>query len=201
MRTSINDHAEKLKQNIIVVSDNSKETIRKMIGGASKEFEIALDLNKELIESLEKQIFNGEFSNISLISEVKKTFGDSVELSEEAIDYIIDIHNDQLQSNIDINLELMDTIKDQDLEGNEVMLELVKVIEKNFEKITSQLTDNTKKITEMYNKHINLSINFNKKVSENITNHLQMLNGFHNRNMNIYTEWWKTTKEDEVGVF
>ncbi len=196
MRTSINNHAEKLKKNIITVSDNSKETIRTIIGTASKEFEEALNLNKELIESLEKQIYNGMYSNPSLISEVKKTFGNSVELSEEAIDYIIDIHNDQLQSNIDVNLELMDTIQNQDFEDKENMVELIKVIEKNFEKITNQLNKNTKKITEIYNKHLNLSINFNKKFSGNITSQLQMLNGFHNKNLASMTEWWETAEEE-----
>lgn len=196
MRTTVIDHAEKLKKNIILVSDNSKKNIRTMIGSASKEFENALDLNKTLIESLERQIYNGDFSKTTLISEVKKTFGNSVELSEEAIDNIIDIHNDQLQSNIDINLELMNTIKNQNFNDSDVEMELVKVIEKNFEKITDQLNENTKKITDMYNKHLNLSINFNKKFSENITNQLQMLNGFHNKNLDSITEWWKTSKEE-----
>lgn len=196
MKTSVIDHAEKLKQNISIVSDNSKKNIRTMIGSASKEFEAALNLNKKLIESLEKQIYNGDFANISLISEVKKTFGNSVELSEEAIDYIIDIYNDQLQSNIDINMELMKTIKNQYFEDKEAEEELMQVIEKNFEKITNQLNENTKKVTDIYNKHINLSINFNKKFSENINSQLKMLNGFQNRNQDSFTEWWKTTKEE-----
>jgi hypothetical protein len=196
MRTTINDHAEKLKQNIILVSDNSKETIRNMIGSASKEFEVALDLNKELIESLEKQIYNGDFTNTSIISDVKRTFSNSVELSEEAIDYIIDIHNDQLQSNIDINLELMNTIKEHGIKDKKVEKELLRMIEKNFEKITVQLNENTKKITDMYNKHINLLTNFNKKFSKNITTQLQMLNGFNDRNMETFTDWWKTVKEE-----
>ncbi len=196
MKTSVIDHAEKLKQNISIVSDNSKKNIRTMIGSASKEFEAALNLNKKLIESLEKQIYNGDFANISLISEVKKTFGNSVELSEEAIDYIIDIYNDQLQSNIDINMELMNTIKNQYFEDKEAEEELMQVIEKNFEKITNQLNENTKKVTDIYNKHINLSINFNKKFSDNINSQLKMLNGFQNRNQDSFTEWWKSAKEE-----
>lgn len=196
MKTSVIDHAEKLKQNISIVSDNSKKNIRAMVGSASKEFETALNLNKKLIESLEKQIYNGDFANISLISEVKKTFGNSVELSEEAIDYIIDIYNDQLQSNIDINMELMKTIKNQYFEDKEAEEELMQVIEKNFEKITNQLNENTKKVTDIYNKHINLSINFNKKFSENINSQLKMLNGFQNRNQDSFTEWWKSAKEE-----
>lgn len=200
MKTQIIDHAEKLKQNINIVSDNSKKNIRSLIGNASKEFDTALDLNKKLIESLEKQIYNGDFANISLISEVKKTFGTSVELSEEAIDYIIDIYNDQLQSNIDNNMELMNTINNQYFEDKEVEEKLVKVIEKNFEKITNQLNENTKKVTDIYNKHINLSINFNKKFSDNINNQLKMLNGFHTRNQESFTEWWKTAK-DEVNTY
>src|SRR3989338_9105 len=196
MKTQIIDHAEKLKQNINIVSDNSKKNIRSLIGNASKEFDTALELNKKLIESLEKQIYNGDFANISLISEVKKTFGTSVELSEEAIDYIIDIYNDQLQSNIDANMELMKAINNQYFEDKEVEEQLTKIIEKNFEKITNQLNDNTKKVTDMYNKHINLSINFNKKFSENINSQLKMLNGFHTRNQDMFTEWWKTAKEE-----
>lgn len=199
MKTQIIDHAEKLKQNINIVSDNSKKNIRSLIGNATKEFDSALDLNKKLIESLEKQIYNGDFANTSLLSEVKKTFGTSVELSEEAIDYIIDIYNEQLQSNIDNNMELMNTINNQYFEDKEVEEELVKVIEKNFEKITSQLNENTKKVTDIYNKHINLSINFNKKFSDNINSQLKMLNGFHSRNQESFTEWWKTAK-DEVNA-
>jgi hypothetical protein len=198
MKTSIIDHAEKLKQNINIVSDNSKDTIRTMIGSASKEFGVALDLNKELIDSLEKQIYNGGYSNPSLISDIKKTFSYSVELSEEAIDNIIDIHNNQLQSNIDINMELMETIKNHDFEDNEIALSLIKLIVKNFEKIIEQLNENTKKMTDTYNKHINLSINFNDKFSKNINGQLQMLNGFHNKNLETMTEWWKTTREEVV---
>ncbi len=196
MKAMVIDYAEKLKQNILNVSDNSKEAIRTMVGSASKDFEVALDINKELIESLEKQIFNGNFTNISLISESQKTFDNSVELSEEGIDYFVDFLNNQLQSNIDNNLELMEIIKNQNFKNKEVEKEIVKIIEKNFEKITSQLNESTKKITDMYTKHLNQSINFNKKFSENINSQLKMLSGFHDKNLESIIEWWKTPKEE-----
>lgn len=198
MRTALIDYTEKLNQNVTVVSDNSKDTIQTMINSASEQFKISLDSNQELIESLEKKIHNKGATSTSLISEVKKTFNDSVELSEETIDYIIDIHNEQLQSNIDANLDLINTIKTLDFQDKKVERELLEKIIKNFEDTTHHLNENTKKMANMYNKHINLSINFNKKISKTINNQLGMLNGFRTRNMDSFMEWWKTENEDEL---
>ena len=72
---SQNGHADKLKENIEEVSKKSKETIRGIIDSSTKQFESVLDANKKFIESLEKQVFNKNLIDGSIISEVKKSFG------------------------------------------------------------------------------------------------------------------------------
>ena len=81
MKTQVIDHAEKLKQNINVVSDNSKKNIRSLIGNASKDFEAALELNKKLIEILNKLVDKG--NTVVLIEH-------NLDIVKNA-DYIIDI--------------------------------------------------------------------------------------------------------------
>lgn len=199
MKKTINNHAEKLKQNVDAVSKKSKETIHGIIGNTSKQFETALDTNKKFMESMEKQIFNKDFLDTSIISETKKTFSNSVELSEEAIDTIIDIHNGQLQSVIDINMKLVDTIKNLDFKDKEDGKELIEAIEKNFEESSHLTIENTKKLMEVYNKHVNLALNFNEKFSKNINNQLQAMSKFQNKNKETFndwtTNWWKNVEE------
>src|SRR5688500_3613692 len=162
------DHSEKLKQNIDAVTKKSKETIHGIIGSTSKQFEAALDSNKEFMDTIEKQSFNMDFADKSIIGEIKKTFGNSIELSEEAIDTIIDIHTGQLQSAIDVNLKLIETIKSRDFQDQEDVKELIEIIQRNFERTSQEAIENTKKITDIYNKHINLSLNFTERFSEKI---------------------------------
>lgn len=204
MKKTINDHSEKLKQNIDAVSEKSKETIRKIIGSASAQFETALDANKKFIESFEKQLFNDDFKHSTFASEVKKTFANSVELSEEAIDAIIDIQSDQLRSAIDYNEKLSKLIQNIDVSDAEDRAELLETIEKNFEETSRQFIENTKKMTGIYNKHINLTVNFSERFSKNINSQLQMLNKFQNGDRDMFnnwaTHWWKSTTKEEAAV-
>lgn len=199
MKKTTNDHTGKLKESVDAVSKKSKEAIHGIIDNASRQFESALETNEKFMESIEKQIFGKDFPDNSIISETKKTFGSAVELSEEAIDTIIDIHNEQLQSAIDINMELLETIKNMDLKDKEDVNELVKVIEKNFEESSRQSIENTKKIIDVYNKHVNLALNFNERFSRNINNQVQILNRFQNKNRETFndwaTQWWKNMEE------
>lgn len=199
MKKAINNHAEKMKQNIDAVSKKSKETIHSIIGSTTKKFEEALDANKKFMESFEKQIFNKDFIDTSVISEVKKTFSSSVELSEEAIDTIIDIQSSQLQSAIDHNERLMETIRNLDFSNAEDREELLGALGKNFEESSNRVIENSKKMTDVYNKHINLAVNFNEKFSKNINSQLQMLSKFQNKNKETFndwaTKWWKNEEE------
>ncbi len=204
MKKSSNGQTQRLKENIETVSKKSKETIREIIDSSSKQFENALDVNKKFIDSLEKQVFNREFIDTSLVSEVKKAFGDSVELSEEAIDKIIDMQSAQLQSSIDFNAKLAETLKNLDASDGDGISELMNMIEKNMEESSKQSIKNSKMMAEIYNKHLNLALNFNERFSKNINNQVQILNRFQSRNTEIFsdwaTNWWKQSAKEEDAV-
>lgn len=203
-QTTSNGQLEKLKENIDAVSQKSKETIRYIINSSSRQFETALEANKEFIESIETKSLTNDLADTAIVSDIKKTFSNSVELSEEAIDTIIDIQSSQLRTAIDFNLKLAETIRNLDLTDNEYRKKLFEVIDKNFEESSSQLIENTKKMTEIYNKHINLAVNFNEQFAKNINDQLQMLNRFQNKNMDMFndwaTHWWKAASKEEAAV-
>ncbi|MBI4947011.1 MAG: hypothetical protein HY840_11500 [Bacteroidetes bacterium] len=202
MKTKSSNGQAALKENIEAVYKKSKETIRQVVDSSSKQIESAFDLNKKFIESLEKQIFNKELVDTSLISETKKAFGNSVELSEDAIDTIIDIQTSQLQSCVDFNAKLADSLRNIDASDSDEIQSLVQLIEKRLEESSNQSIENTKKMTDIYNKHLNLAINFNERFSKNINNQLQILSLFQNKNAEIFndwaTAWWKNTSKEEV---
>ena len=198
-KTAHNGHAETLKETIEEVSQRSKETIRSIIDSSSRRFESALDANNKFMESLEKQIFSKELADGSIASEVKKTFGNTVELSEEAIDTIIDIQSEQLKSEIEFNEKLMERIREIDFSDKEDREELLGVMDDSLKETSQRLIENTKRITDIYNKHINLTVNFNERFSKNINERVQMLNRFQDRNVDVFNEWaqhWlRTTSE------
>ncbi|MBI2271256.1 MAG: hypothetical protein HYU69_13010 [Bacteroidetes bacterium] len=203
MKKSSNGQA-KFKENIEAVSQKSKETIREIIDSSSKQIESAFDANKKFVESLEKQFFNKEFASTSLISETKKAFGNSIELSEDAIDTIIDIQSQQLQSCVDFNAKLADALRNLDVSDNEEIQSLIQLIEKRLEESSNQSIANTKKMTDIYNKHINLALNFNERFSKNLNNQVQILNHFQKKNAEIFsdwaTHWWKDAVKEEAAV-
>lgn len=200
----LKDNMENLKENIEIISLKQKETIQNIIDSSSRSFEASLDANKNFIDSLEKQIFNSDYTDNNILSEVKKMYGNSVELSEEAIDIIIDIQTKQLQSAIDFNVKIAEIIRNLDFSEKEHKDELLEEIEKNFEESSHRLIENSKKITEIYNKHINLAVNFNERFSKKINGQLQVLNIFQNKNMDMFndwaTQWWKGASKEEVAV-
>jgi hypothetical protein len=202
-KKAINNQVEKLKESIEAVSLKSKDTIKNIITTSSRQFEATLDANKKFIESLEKQFFTKDFTDgSSIVSEVKRNYGSSVELSEEAIDTIIDIQSTQVKSSIDFNLRLAEAIKDTDFADKETREELLDAIWENFEKSSSELIENTRKIADIYNKHINLAVNFNEKFYKNINMQLEALNKVQGRNMDMFNEWashwWKSAREEAV---
>lgn len=199
MKNVTDNYSDKFKENIELVSEKSKKSIHDIIDSSSRQFETVLDVNNTFIESLEKQVLNKDFKNNSLISEVKKSFSDSAELSEEAIDTIIDIQSKQLKSTIDFNSKLIEAIKNIGTSDNKAVKEVLDLVNKNIEESSNQSIENAKKITAIYNKHLNLALNFNKQFSAGINSQMQMLNEMQNRNIESFNhwveKWWKNTEE------
>lgn len=196
-----NGYAEKLKISMERATRKSKETIRNIVDSSSKQIESALDANKDFIESLENQFFTSDHLDGSLVSEVKRNFGNSVELSEETIDTILDIQSGQLKSTIEFNEKLAVAIRNLDGTDNEGTEELLGSIEEHIEESSNQSIENTKKMTDIYNKHVNLVVNFNDRFSKNVNNQLRMLNRFQSKNKERFNDWaadwWRSTSKEE----
>lgn len=203
MKKSSNGNAAKLKESIEAASKKSKESIHEIIDSSSQKIGSALDINQKFIESLEKQFLNKEFPGTSLISETKKALGNSVELSENAIDTIIDIQSEQLNAAINFNEKLADSLRELDSSDNNELQSILQLIEKRISELSDQSIENTKKMTDIYNKHINLTLNFNERFSKNINNQMQILSRFQRKNSELFNDWamqwWKdATKEETV---
>lgn len=196
MNTKHNAKSENIKNNIKQTAEKSKETIREIIDTNSKFFDSALDTNKKVVESIKKKLNQQEIED-TLTSTVKDTFLKSVELSENAIDTIINSYQKQLEWNIDLNTKLIDAFNENYSKSPEKVLNL---IYENFEKTRQLSIDNTKELVEFYNKHTNLAVNFNKKFGENISTQVEVLARIQNQGIGKFnewaTDWWKENEKE-----
>ena len=196
MSTTQNAKSENIKNNIKQTAEKSKETIREIIETNSKFFDSALDTNKKVVESIKKKLNQQEIDD-TITSTVKDTFLKSVELSENAIDTIINSYQKQLEWNIDLNTKLIDAFNENYSKSPEKVLNL---IYENFEKTRQLSIDNTKELVDFYNKHTNLAVNFNKKFAENVSTQVEVLARIQNQGIGIFTEWatdwWKENEKE-----
>lgn len=190
-------HTNKIEINDESVSKKSRETIGKIIDTSTKQLKNAVEKNKHFVQSIEKQIFNGELKDNYMVSDVNRTFRDSVEISEKAIDSIIDMQAEQLQSTIDFNKKLTESLKNLYYTDKEAITDMIGLLRQNYEEATDRLIENTKKMSEIYNQHVNLAINFNERFSGNINHQLQILNRYTSKTADLISEWpyqwWKPT--------
>lgn len=201
---NVNGHLQRLQESIGEISRKSKETVHHIIDSSNRQFEVALSTNEKYLEHFEKQVLNRNLTDTSIISELKRLYGNSFELSEGAIDTIIDIQSSQLQSTMNFTLKIAETMKDLEFPDNDKWEEIFATLEKNFQETSSGIIENTRKMTDIYNKHINLAVNFNEKFSKNINSQLQVLNTLQSRNMDMFNDWashwWKSTSKEEVAL-
>ncbi|MFY9310287.1 MAG: hypothetical protein WAQ28_14670 [Bacteroidia bacterium] len=196
MSTTLNSKSEKIKNSIKETAEKSKETIREIIGNNSKYIDSALDTNKKVVDSIKKKL-NQEEVEDSITSTVKDTFLKSVELSENAIDAIVNTYVKQVEWNIDLNTKLIDALNENYGKSPEKVLNL---IYENFEASRQLTISNTKEIIDFYNKHTNLAVNFNKKFAENIATQVEVLSRVQAQGLNKFnewaTDWWKENEKE-----
>jgi hypothetical protein len=196
MSTTLNSKSEKIKNSIKETAEKSKETIREIIGNNSKYIDSALDTNKKVVESIKKKL-NQEDVEDSITSNVKDTFLKSVELSENAIDAIVNTYVKQVEWNIDLNTKLIDALNENYGKNPEKVLNL---IYENFEASRQLTISNTKEIIDFYNKHTNLAVNFNKKFAENVATQVEVLSRIQAQGLNKFnewaTDWWKENEKE-----
>lgn len=196
MSTTLNSKSEKIKNSIKETAEKSKETIREIIGSNSKFIDSALDTNKKAVDSIKSKLNQQEIED-SLTANVKDTFLKSVELSENAIDGIVNTYIKQVEWNIDLNTKLIDALSENYGQNPEKVLNL---IYENFEASRQLTINNTKEIIDFYNKHTKLAVNFNKKFAENVTTQVEVLSRIQTKGLNQFsdwaTEWWKETEKE-----
>ena len=198
MKTAtLNEKAEKIKNNIKGSAEKSKETIREIIDSNTKYIGAALDSNKKIFDSIKEKLNQQEMDD-SVTDTLKSTFGKSIELAEDALDSIINSYTRQMELNVDFNTKLVDAVKET---NNETPEKILNLIHENFEASRQLTINNTKELLEFYNKHTNLAVNFNQKFGENVNAQLESLFQIQSRGLNKFTEWasdWFKQTEKEV---
>src|ERR1035437_2749244 len=158
------EKAEKIKKNITGFAEKSKETIRELIGSSSKQMENAMDSNSKLFNSIKKKLDIQEVDG-KVADTVEHTFVKSLELAEDTFDAIINSFTRQVENTVDFNTQLVEAVKESNPKNADRFLQL---IQENFERSQELNSKNTKEILDFYNKHTNLTLNFNKTFSDNV---------------------------------
>jgi hypothetical protein len=202
MKTTLNEKAEKIKSSINGTAEKSKEAIRDIISSNSKHIGAALDSNSKFIDTIRQKLDQQEIEiDNTIIDTWKRTFGKSIELSEDAIDSIINAYTRQVEFSIDFNTKLIDAIKASSNQGSETVLQF---IQESFETSRQLITNSLNEIIDSYNKHTNLALNFNQKFGEVLNVQLESLSKIQENNVKLFSnwtsEWWKTGRDKKEAV-
>jgi hypothetical protein len=194
------EKAEKIKKNIIGFAEKSKETIRELIGSSSKQMENAMDSNEKIFNSIKKKLDIQEVDG-KVADTVKHTFVKSLELAEDTFDAIINSYTRQMEHTVDFNTQLVEAVKESNPKNADKFLEL---IQENFERSQKLNSKNTKEILDFYNKHTNLTLNFNKTFSDNVNAQVEAMFQIQSKGFDRFTnwasDWWKQGSGEKEGV-
>ena len=185
------EKAEKIKKNISSFAEKSKETIRELIGSTSKQMENATNINAKIVDSIKKNLDIRKVDG-NVADTVEHTFVKSLELAEDTFDAIINSFTRQVENTVDFNTQLVEAVKESNPKNADRFLQL---IQENFERSQELNSKNTKEILEFYNKHTNLTLNFNKSFSDNINAQVEAMSRMQSKGFDKFTnwasDWWK----------
>ena len=194
------EKAEKIKKNISSFAEKSKETIRELIGSSSKQMESAMDSNTKIFNSIKKKLDIQEV-DWKVADTVKHTFVKSLELAEDTFDAIINSYTRQMAHTVDFNTQLVEAVKESNPKNADKFLEL---IQENFERSQELNSKNVKEILDFYNKHTNLTLNFNKTFSDNVNAQVEAMFQIQSKGFDRFTnwesDWWKQGSNEKESV-
>lgn len=188
MNRKSNTKAETLRAAIDNTSRNYKEAVHAIVESNTGYLKVALDSNKHIIDSIQEQ-FNNKNIDGSVIEDVKKALGNSVEMAENTIDTVIEAYNKQVDTSLEFNSKLIDMVKDLDLKYPEESEKLLNAIQENLESSIKLSTDEMKKIVEAYNRNTNFALNFNKTFGQSFNSQIEAIHKIQNNNINVLTHW------------
>ncbi|MBI4930259.1 MAG: hypothetical protein HY841_05820 [Bacteroidetes bacterium] len=185
---TISEQIEGLKSKLDEASEEAKENIRSTIDACTKQYNHAIETNKEYVKALREQMKDAKMDT-SHLDEINSTFANSLQMSEEVIDTIIDSHLHRISQIIDFNKKSAEALH-QGYSSDKFNYEkFVALQQKNFEQSIELSTRDMKKIVDVYNKHINLSVNFSKRFSNNINTQIDTLVKFQSKGLQAYSNW------------
>ena len=200
MKTTLNEKAEKIKKHISGTTEKSKQTIKEIMVANSRHINEAVNANLKVVESIKENFKQNEMQD-TITDNLKQSLLKSVELAEDTLDAIINSYSRQRELAIDLNIRLVDAVKESSPGNAENIFQL---IQDNFEKTYRMIVDNTNEIVESYNKHTNLAVNFNKKFADGVNiqidNLLQVRDKSLDKFSNLASVWWKENISEKVTV-
>lgn len=187
--------ANKIKNNILSTADESKESIKELMDSNANYVDAAIKTNKKVANSIKEKLEQQDIVD-SITEILQKTFGASVQLSEENIKNIVDIYTKQMELNTDFHTKLIDEIKQ--LSKPQYHKKILHLIDHNFGESQQLAINNIKEILQFYSKHTQLALDYNKTVENIVDNQMQTIFKFQNMGISVFTnwvsDWWKQSE-------
>ena len=204
MKHIVHKHAETLKKHVDGMSEKSRERIKHLVDVNSKHFENAVKANAKNFDAISKMLYEREMDP-SIVSSFKNNFINSLKLSEETIDSIIDASKERVGLSVDFTTKFADAIRHEDLTTTEGIETLLEMLKENMDKSTELSLRNMEKVSSIYNEHLNLALSFNKRFADSFSSHIHSLFKMQKRTADkatsdIVNEWWKATHEEKETV-
>jgi len=185
---TISEQIEGLKSKLDEASEEAKENIRSTINACTEQYNRAIETNKKYVNELREQMKDAKMDT-SHLDEISSTFANSLQMSEEVIDTIIDSHLHRVSQIVDFNKKSAETLHQCHATDKFNYEKFIALQQKSFSESIELSTRDMKKIVEVYNKHINLSVNFSKRFSKNINTQIDTLVKFQSKGLQAYSNW------------
>jgi len=185
---TISEQIEGLKSKLDEASEEAKENIRSTINACTEQYNRAIETNKKYVNELREQMKDAKMDT-SHLDEISSTFANSLQMSEEVIDTIIDSHLHRVSQIVDFNKKSAETLHQGHATDKFNYEKFIALQQKSFEQSMELSSNDMNKTAEVYNKHINLSVNFNRNFSKNINSQIDTLVKLQAKGFQAYHNW------------
>lgn len=196
---AFSEQIEEFKEQLDGASKNVKDNIRSIIASCTGSYEKAVEANKKYVDELREHL-KGQHMDAAIFDGITDAFVRSVDVSDDVIDTIIESHMRRTNRIAEYHRKNLEALNKAYATDNMNYEDFLKLSEKNFEESIEQSNQDMKKIVDVYNKNLNLSVNFNKTFSKNINTQIDTMVKLHNKNMEGYTnwtfDWWNNGSEN-----
>ncbi len=182
------EQMDALRKQLDGATKNAKEHIRTIIATCTKSYEKAVAANKKYVDELREQL-EEQHIDTAFIDEITNAFSSSLEVSDDVIDTIIDSHMRRTSRIADYHRKNLEALSKAYGTGDMNYEEFLKLFQKNFEESIEHSTQDMKKVVDVYNRHLNLTVNFNKSFSKNINSQVDTMVKLQTKGLQAYSNW------------